>query len=95
MIFTALSGTSIITGISKSEKRLTRVKVAGITGVEETYFIHKLNLKVGGHLFKDVEIGFLEQIGQYGYGVVGQKGFFDIFVVKFDLKKEVIELKPR
>jgi len=71
------------------------VKVAGITGVEETYFIHKLNLKAGGHLFKDVEIGFLEQIGQYGYGVVGQKVFFDIFVVKFDLKKEVIELKPR
>ena len=70
-------------------------KVAGITGVEKTYFIHKLNLKVGGHLFKDIEIGFLEQIGQYGYGVVGQKGFFDIFVVKFDLKKEVIELKPR
>jgi hypothetical protein len=27
--------------------------------------------------------------------VVGQRGFFDIFVVKFDLLKEEIELKPR
>jgi len=30
-----------------------------------------------------------------GYGVVGQNGFFDIFVVKFDLIKEEIELKER
>ena len=29
------------------------------------------------------------------YGIVGQKGFFDIFVVKFDLLKEEIELRAR
>jgi len=64
-------------------------KVAGITGVEKTYYVHKLDLKVGGHLFKGVEIGFLEQIGQYGYGVVGQKGFFDLFrAKKFQLSGE-------
>jgi len=27
--------------------------------------------------------------------VVGQRGFFDIFVVKFDLLKEEVELKER
>ena len=27
------------------------------------------------------------------YGVVGQRGFFEKFTVKFDLKKEEIELK--
>ena len=69
--------------------------VSGITGVEETYYAHKLDLKVGGHLFKDVEVGFLKQIGKYGYGIVGQRGFFDIFIVKFDLLKEEIELKLR
>lgn len=70
-------------------------KIAGITGDLETYYIHKIDLKVGGHLFKDIEVGFLKKIGRYGYGVVGQKGFFDIFIVKFDLLKEEIELKPR
>ena len=70
-------------------------KVAGITGVEEPMYTHPINLIVGGHLFKDVNVGFLKRIGDYGYGVVGQKGFFDLFVVKFVLKKEEIELKTR
>ena len=30
-----------------------------------------------------------------GYGVVGQRGFFDKFVVKFDFLKEEVELKER
>ncbi len=29
------------------------------------------------------------------YGLVGQRGFFDAFVVKFDLHKEEVELKQR
>ncbi|MEK7088660.1 MAG: hypothetical protein AAB913_00845 [Patescibacteria group bacterium] len=29
------------------------------------------------------------------YGLVGQKGFFDNFIVKFDLLKEEIDLKTR
>jgi len=70
-------------------------KVSGITGVEESMYIHKLDLLIGGHLFKNIEVGFLKHMGRLGYGVVGQKGFFDLFVVKFDLKKEEIELKPR
>lgn len=41
------------------------------------------------------DVGFLKEMGQYAYGVVGQKGFFDIFVVKFDLIKEEIELRVR
>ncbi|KKQ90161.1 MAG: hypothetical protein UT12_C0001G0029 [Candidatus Curtissbacteria bacterium GW2011_GWC2_38_9] len=72
-----------------------QAEVAGVTGVEEVFYVHELGINVGGHLFEKIEIGFLEKIGQYGYGIVGQKGFFDIFVVKFDLKKEEIELKLR
>lgn len=73
----------------KSEKR----KVVGITGIPEDYFVHTITIKVGGWPFK-IEAGFLPN-SQYNYGVVGQKGFFDIFVVKFDLLKEEIELKER
>ena len=69
--------------------------VAGVTGVEEPIYIHTIDLLIGGHLLKNLEVGFLKSMGRLGYGVVGQKGFFDIFVVKFDLKKEIVELKPR
>jgi hypothetical protein len=69
-------------------------KVSGIAGQEEKYYGHHMDLRIGGHLFKNVEVGFLERIGTFGYGVVGQKGFFDLFAVKFDLRKEEVELKP-
>lgn len=37
----------------------------------------------------------LYNIPPFGYGVLGEEGFFDIFVIKFDFIKEEIELKPR
>ena len=69
-------------------------KVGGITGVIENYYIHPVTIKVGGHPY-EIEAGFLPNIACVGYGVVGQKGFFDNFVVKFDLLKEEVELKER
>ena len=70
-------------------------EVAGVTGVEEPIYIHNVDLSIGGHLLKEVEVGFLKSMGRLGYGVVGQRGFFDMFVVKFNLKKGIVELKPR
>ena len=70
-------------------------EVSGITGESKQFYFHNLDIKVGGNLYKDLRVGFLEDIGKYAYGVVGQKGFFDIFVVKFDLVKKEIELKQR
>lgn len=40
-------------------------------------------------------VGFSHDIARRGFGILGQKGFFDIFVVKFDLIKREIELKER
>ncbi|TSC83595.1 MAG: Uncharacterized protein G01um101413_973 [Parcubacteria group bacterium Gr01-1014_13] len=69
-------------------------RVGGITGVIETYYVHPITIKVGSRPYS-VGAGFLPNIARLGYGVVGQKGIFDIFVVKFDLLKEEIELKER
>lgn len=69
-------------------------EVWGITGVGEVYYVHLVELIVGGWSY-DVEVGFLLNIARLGHGILGQKGFFDIFVVKFDLLKGEIELKPR
>lgn len=69
-------------------------EVSGITGSPEKYYIHKVNLSVGGWDY-EIEAGFFPRMPGYSYGVVGQYGFFDKFVVKFDLMKDEIELKPR
>lgn len=69
--------------------------VGGIAGQTAEYFVHSIEIEVGGWSYK-IEAGFLPRVaGGFNYGVVGQRGFFDIFVVKFDLMKEEIELKER
>ena len=67
-------------------------------GIQErggaTAYIHEVRLRIGGHAHT-VPVGFSPDIATQGFGVLGQKGFFDLFVVKFDLQKEEIELKIR
>lgn len=89
-IFDAQIGQVLGIDIEKGDKQ----EVWGITGVGENYYVHPVTINIGGQLHK-IEAGFLPGIARLGYGVVGQKGFFDIFVVKFDLAKEEIELKER
>jgi len=57
-------------------------------------FIHEVSVNVGGWNYK-INAGFSYDVAKYGYGLLGQKSFFDIFTVKFDLVKEEIELKER
>lgn len=57
-------------------------------------YIHRVSVNIGGKSY-ETDIGFSYDISKYGYGVLGQKGFFDMFVVIFDLEKERIELKER
>lgn len=68
--------------------------LVGATGTEEVFYLHEIGLVVGDAHFRTT-VGFLPNMTRHGYGVVGQRGFFDTFIVKFDLLKEEIELKER
>lgn len=69
--------------------------VGGIAGQTASYFTHQVEIEVGGWPY-EIEAGFLPRVaGGFNYGVVGQKGFFDVFVVKFDLFKRSVELLYR
>ena len=68
--------------------------LSGVTGTTETFYIHKVTLILNDFKFQ-TKVGFLPNMTPLGYGVLGQKGFFDRFIVKFDLMKEEIELKQR
>lgn len=57
-------------------------------------YLHKVNLEILEIQFK-ADIGFSYDISDRGYGIFGQKGFFDKFIVKFDLNKEEIEIRVR
>jgi hypothetical protein len=66
----------------------------GIGGGKFTAYFHLINAKIGFWKYK-FYCGFSYDIPPFGYGVLGQKGFFDIFIVKFDLVREEIEVEPR
>lgn len=57
-------------------------------------FLHNISISIGGWKY-GIDAGFSYDIAQHGFGILGQKGFFDLFVVKFDLLKEEIEIKER
>lgn len=59
----------------------------------EAYF-HKLILTVGDKSIK-ILIGFSYDIADHGYGLLGQKGLFDKFLVKFNFLEKEIELTPK
>ncbi len=75
-------------------KKGQRKEVAGITGKIEFYYLYPVVMNLAGKKHQ-IEVGFLPNIASLGYGVVGQRGFFDLFVVKFDLVEREIELTPR
>lgn len=61
-------------------------------GKIDAYF-HTIPLEIGGWEFKCF-VGFSYHLGG-DYGILGQNGFFDLFVVELDLKKEEVQLKWR
>ena len=73
-----------------------RCEAFGVGGKASLYYLHTIEIEVGGWIHK-AEVGFMPDVAGrvISYGLVGQKGFFENFIVKFDLPKEEIELKPK
>lgn len=71
-----------------------RFNLAGVTGDSEPYFVHDVDISIGD-LKYSTKIGFTLTTAPFKYGVLGQYGFFSVFVVKFDFQGEVIEVQPR
>ena len=73
-------------------------KQISFSGVQEAggaeAYLHDVTILIGGSKHT-IPIGFSYDIAKDGYGILGQKGFFDLFSVKFDYQKEEIELKQK
>ncbi len=67
--------------------------VGGITDGGIPIYIHPVSITVGGWSY-NVEMAFMPDMPAFGYGIVGQRGFFDLFTVQFDLSNERIDLEP-
>jgi hypothetical protein len=91
-LFDSETGKSVGIDVDNSEVH----RVVGVGGKISHYYSHPVILKVGRLSFK-TDAGFMPGVmgGFMPYGFVGQKGFFDAFIVKFDKRKNQVELKSR
>lgn len=67
--------------------------VMGVSGNGIPVYFHKLDIEVGGWRY-NVDIGFADNINQ-NQGILGQKGFFDLFKISFEYMKEDLEILPK
>ncbi len=70
-----------------------KIKFSGIAGEPFDVYFHNLTLEIGGWQYK-IAAGFSYQISPYGFGVLGQRGLFDLFRIKFMFSNGVIEITP-
>ena len=88
--FGAHIGEALGININNSEIKET----FGVSGKVSLYYVHPVTLQIGEKSLL-INAGFMPNLGGqiFSYGIVGQEGFFDKFVVKFDLSEKLIEIK--
>jgi hypothetical protein len=59
----------------------------------QPFYLHPVTINVGGWDYA-IEAGFVPNFAPT-YGIVGQVGFFSLFVVKFDYQKEEVEIRRK
>jgi hypothetical protein len=70
-----------------------KASFSGATGKPENCYSHIVEIEVGGWPYK-TEVAFADGLSKSGYGIVGQRGFFEFFKVTFDYPANEIEIKP-
>ena len=74
--------------------KLTAGKKQHLQGVGRTqisFYLHTVTLEVGTHRAK-AEVGFSREISHIPFAILGQKGFFENFLVAFNYPKKWVEV---
>jgi len=64
----------------------------GTSGEPQKAYFHEITFKIGGNPHT-CKVGFSYDMDKLAYGLLGQDGFFNKWVVKFEYQKENVELK--
>ncbi|MEK6334676.1 MAG: hypothetical protein AABM67_06980 [Acidobacteriota bacterium] len=63
----------------------------GISGVREVAYLHRVDLIVRGLHSITVDVGFTSSMA-VGTGLLGQRGFFEQFRIRFQLEQESFDV---
>ncbi|MBI4092542.1 MAG: hypothetical protein HY420_01325 [Candidatus Kerfeldbacteria bacterium] len=90
-IFDAEIGEAVGIEIERGEQ----IEFGGIQArTGSTGYLHDITIAIGGWKY-EARVAFSREIAEHGFGILGQKGFFDIFSITFDYQKEEIILKEK
>ncbi|HZP77955.1 MAG TPA: aspartyl protease family protein [Pseudolabrys sp.] len=69
-----------------------RIVSGVVAGERRPYYVHHIEIEVGGWR-RRTAAGFMPDLAPNGHGLLGQRGFFDLFsFVKFEQPSGIIEL---
>lgn len=66
----------------------------GVTGDKKVGYWHTVTLSIKGCTYQ-TKVGFSAEMRDDGYGIVGQKGFFDRFSIIFDYSNKTLTLMKK
>jgi hypothetical protein len=81
-----------VIGIQNIEATGTPMELEGLSGDTVIGYAHDVTLEVGGNRFHKVSIAFSHEMPDNALNILGQQGFFDLFPIKFTLRKREIDL---
>ncbi|MFA6404810.1 MAG: hypothetical protein WCW03_02315 [Candidatus Paceibacterota bacterium] len=68
--------------------------IGGLGNAQYQSFTHPVKMAIGSHSFR-VNANFIYGISKkHEYGILGQKGFFENFIVSFNLRNNEIKINP-
>jgi Aspartyl protease len=68
------------------------IEFEAVSGHRLVGYQHTVDLSVGGNRFYGVDVAFSRDMPDNAVNILGQEGFFDLFPIKFTLRKREIEL---
>jgi hypothetical protein len=69
-------------------------EIYGIDDRPITIYYHQVHLAVIGLSSIDIRVGFTDSTG-VDPGILGQRGFFDNYMIRFERYKDQLEVFPR
>lgn len=77
-------------GINVESGLLQQVSGVG-GGSTEPIYLHEVTVRIGEYAFSSA-VAFKQNFSRFDHGVLGHRGFFEQFAVKFDMRKDEIEI---
>jgi len=70
-----------------------RLAFQGVSGVKEVAYLHRVDILVRGLSSISLDVGFTNSMA-VGTGLLGQRGFFEQFLINFQLNLKSFEVNP-